>query len=168
MKEAIGGISIFQIVIVFVLLFAAIMSLTINHSKAFGVKDEIINILESETTQNIRNGKIGDETVTKVVEALENGGYRTTGSCPDDYTGYDRNGSEVKKNAAFCIKVNSVNDSYLKDIQEKCKNNKCVVTNGDFPPMVYYDIKLFYQLDIPLLRNIFNFTINGSTKIMFG
>ena len=48
MKEAMGGISIFQIVIVFLLLFTGVMCMTINHSKAFGVKDEIINIIEQE------------------------------------------------------------------------------------------------------------------------
>ena len=48
MKEAIGGVSLFQIVIVFLLLFTGVMCLTINHSKAFGVKDEIINIIQEE------------------------------------------------------------------------------------------------------------------------
>ena len=48
MREAIGGISIFQIVILFILLFTGVMCLTINHSKAFGVKDEIITIIENE------------------------------------------------------------------------------------------------------------------------
>ena len=48
MKEAIGGVSLFQIVILFLLLFTGVMCLTINHSKAFGVKDEIINIIETD------------------------------------------------------------------------------------------------------------------------
>ncbi len=168
MKEALGGISIFQIVIIFILLFAAIMSLTINHTKAFGVKDEIINILEKENATEINNQKLNKTTISEIVNALEEGGYRTTGSCPADFVGYDRNGSETSKNASFCIKANLVNESYMKDIKDKCKNNKCIVTDSGFPTMVYYDIKLFYQLDIPIIRNIFNFTINGSTKVLFG
>ncbi len=168
MKEAMGGISIFQIVIVFILLFTAIMSLTINHTKAFGVKDEIINILESESGISVKNGKLSDNTITRIVKTLKTGGYRTTGSCPDGYTGYDRNGDETSKNASFCIKAVSANASFLNDLKEKCKNNKCIVTPGNNPTMVYFDIKLFYQLDIPIIRNIFNFTINGSTKILFG
>ena len=45
MKEAIGGVSIFQLAVIFLLIFTAIMCLTINHSKAFGVKDEVINLI---------------------------------------------------------------------------------------------------------------------------
>ena len=168
MKEAFGGISIFQIVIFFILLFTAIMCLTINHSKAFAVKDEVINILENTNSTSVKNQKLDSTTISKIVETLENGGYRTVGSCPDEYVGYDRNGAEVSKNASFCIKTNLVSETYRKDLIDKCKNNKCIVTSSDYPTMVYYDIKLFYQLDIPLLRNIFNFTINGSTKVLYG
>ena len=42
MKEAIGGVSIFQIAVLFLLIFTGVMCLTINHSKAFGVKEEKI------------------------------------------------------------------------------------------------------------------------------
>lgn len=168
MKEAVGGISIFQIVIVFILLFTAIMSLTINYTKAIGVKDEVINIIEGERGLTVNNNKLSSPTVQKIAETLQNGGYRTVGKCPDNYVGYDRNGSETTKNASICIKANVVSDEYLNDLKNKCKNNKCVVTSGDYPNMVYFDIKLFYQLDIPIFRNIFNFTINGSTKVLFG
>ena len=41
MKESIGGTALFQITIVFLLLFTGVMCITINHSKAFAVKDEI-------------------------------------------------------------------------------------------------------------------------------
>lgn len=168
MKESIGGISIFQIVIVFILLFAAIMSLTINHSKAFAVKDEIINILERESAASINNKKLSDSTIKEVVEALEKGGYRNVGSCPSDYIGYDRKGAEVTRNASFCVRPVLVSEEYEYTVKEVCKNNKCVISKGGFPTMVYYDIKLFYQLDIPIIRNILNFTVNGSTKVMFG
>lgn len=167
MKEAIGGISIFQIVIVFILLFTAIMALTINHSKAFAVKDEVINILENSNATTVKNHKLDSNTISKIVETLENGGYRTVGSCPDDYVGYNRKGDEVSSNASFCIKANLISETYKNDLKNKCKNNKCVVTDDNLP-MVYYDVRLFYQLDIPIIRNIFNFTINGSTKVLYG
>ena len=170
MKEAIGGISIFQIVIVFILLFTAIMALTINHSKAFAVKDEVINILENTNATSVKNKKLDNNTIFKISETLQNGGYRTVGNCPDDYVGYNREGTELGNgatNASFCIKSNLVSETYKNDLKNKCKNNKCVVTDENLP-MVYYDIKLFYQLDIPIIRNIFNFNINGSTKVLFG
>ena len=51
MREAIGGTWLFNLVIFFVLLFAGYMCLSINYSKAFNVKDKIINEIE-------RNGGI--------------------------------------------------------------------------------------------------------------
>ena len=44
MRETMSITAIFQIFILFILLFTAIMCLTINNSNAFGVKDSIINV----------------------------------------------------------------------------------------------------------------------------
>ena len=46
MREAIGGTWIFQIVIFFILLFTGYMCMSINHSKAFNVKNTIIKEIE--------------------------------------------------------------------------------------------------------------------------
>lgn len=172
MKEAFGGISIFQVVVVFLLLFTGIMCLTINHSKAFGVKDEIINILETDvlaeygTTDSY---EITDETVEDITLLLNEVGYRITGDCPDDnWVGYDRNGSVVANNASFCVRSVNVGAAYRRDIEEKCSNNKCNTTTDDFPSMVYYDVILFYQLDIPLVKDVFNLKLQGSTKVLVG
>ena len=92
MKEAIGGISLFQIVIVFLLLFTAIMCLTINHSKAFAVKDEIINIIETHSfSSSGRNYELSQNIIDEIVEKLNESGYRITGNCPSgSWIGYNR------------------------------------------------------------------------------
>lgn len=173
MKEAISGISLFQIVVVFLLLFTGVMCMTINHSKAFGVKDEIINIIETEvlasygTTQSY---EINSDTISGIVDLLNQAGYRITGRCPEgDWIGYDRNGNEVMNNtASFCIRAIDVGEAYHRDIEEKCKGGKCTPTTGDLPSMVYYDIALFYQLDVPVIKDAFNLKLYGSTKTLFG
>jgi len=172
MKEALGGVSIFQIVIIFIILFAGIMCLTINESKAFGVKDEIITIIQNQKFGvgiSPLNNEINNSTASKISQHLNEVGYRTTGTCPsNEWKGYDRNGHVVTNNASYCIKVNDVSNSFYLDLVEKCKNNKCSVTTNDYPKMVYYDVVLFYQLDIPVLNDVMNFKIYGSTKVMFG
>lgn len=169
MKEAIGGISIFQIVIFFIILFAAIMALTINHSKAFGVKDEVINIIENEKTLSLSNNyELSEDTRKKIADHLNTVGYRITGNCPDGWNGYDRNGQKVNKNAAFCVKANDVSADFQDDLEKKCKDNVCKVTRPDYPTMVYYEIILFYQLDVPIINSFTNFEIYGATKIVFG
>lgn len=170
MKEAIGGVSLFQIVVLFLLLFTGVMCLTINHSKAFGVKDEIINILESEKLSY--NGNLDSTTANNIVNHLNEVGYRITGDCPSgDWVGYDRSGKALSNNvsnASFCIRAVDVSEAYYNDLEEKCKKNKCETTNGDLPKMVYYDVIVFYQLDIPIIKQVFSLKLYGSTKILFG
>lgn len=163
MKEAIGGVSIFQIVIVFVLLFAGIMCLTINHSRAFAVKDEIINVIETKG--------LDDKAIEDIVAKLDEAGYRVTGSCPDSsWTGYDRRG-EKKAPYTFCIKQNNVAASFRNNAEQVCRSARGTCTVADsvlYPKMIYYDVVLFYQLDIPLFTQAFNFTLKGSTKVVVG
>ena len=171
MKEAIGGIPIFQIVVVFILLFTAVMCLTINHSKAFAVKDEIITIIENRNLESANDASslnIGSDVAKEIAEYLNKSGYRITGTCPDGFVGYDRSGSEIGKNANFCVKAHDVANSYYSDIQDKCKGSKCTPAQVGYPKMVYYEIVLFYQLDIPIIGEAWNFRIYGSTKTLYG
>ncbi len=163
MKEAIGGISLFQIVIVFILVFTAVICLTINHSKAFGVKDEIITRMETASIADFNNGKV----FADISEYLKNAGYRTEGKCPSgNWQGYTRDGKKTSNKAAFCIRANDVASAF--DKSEICKNKNCIVATGGYPTMVYYDIVLFYQLDIPIVGDAMDFKLYGSTKVIYG
>ena len=83
MREAIGGTAIFQIVIFFILLFTGFMCLSINHSKAFNVKNMIINTLERKEKIDLSNTE-NDEAIKEIVSYLKKHSYRTTGICPED------------------------------------------------------------------------------------
>lgn len=180
MREAIGGISIFQIVIVLILLFTGIMSLTINHSKAFGVKDEIITVIENNTIDgNVNKEKpnlgITQNMIDEIIAQLDKAGYHINGDCPTDktYAGYSRDGKTVKvgknvKDVAFCLRANQVDNEFEQDAKDACKSGVCEVTENEFPTMIYYDVVLFFQLDIPVINYLFNFNLKGTTKIMFG
>ena len=178
MKEAVGGISIFQIVIFFILVFTGIMCLTINHSKAFGVKDEIITILEnSKLDVNAHNGIYGlsNATMEDIRNHFKDVGYHITGHCPtnddstkDNWIGYNINLEVDNNQPVFCIRANKVASLYAQEAAKKCEGNKCVVTEEDFPPAVYYDVVLFFQFDVPFLNNFLNFKLSGSTKVIFG
>ena len=160
MKEAFGGISLFQIVVVFILAFAAVMCFTINHSKAFGVKDEILTILNNVNS-------VDAATATNISEKLKEVGYRTTGNCPDStWQGYNKDGVKVSGKAAFCIKTNKVSSTFNKELNDKCATGSCTSGFDEFPNMVYYEIVLFYKLDIPIIGDAMDFTMYGSTKIM--
>ena len=160
MREAIGGTWLFNIVIFFVLLFTGYMCLSINYSKAFNVKDKIINEIErSGGIKNISNSDGKDPTINAITAYLQEVGYRTTGNCADYDYGCDRNGKCTSNPSgsgyAYCLKEVKASDTYSH------------ATRGEFIFVSYYKIKVFYQLDLPILRQIFGFSIKGDTKLLY-
>lgn len=168
MREGIGGIQLFLIVVVMVLIFAGVMSLTLNQANAFAVKDQIVSIIETaggfDTSSQCLYGDCkGQETLQNIVDALESNSYRQQGSCDEipfsddsngvtiDIVGYQRNGDKTLsgKKSSFCI--------------AKIDSNKSQDTLKGY----YYRIYVFYQLDIPVLHSVFNFRSIGETKLLY-
>ena len=168
MREAIGGTWLFQIVIVFILLFAGFMCLTINQSKAFNVKDRIIQTIQSHNGFDISDQCNGDDSaLCDIAKYLTDSAYRTTGKCsaPVDgvyaYQGYTREGKITSgNNAAFCI-AKVTTDQAIMDTS--CGN--CGYT--ELPSVAYYRVEVFYQLDLPIFHSLFNFKIQGDTKTLY-
>ena len=158
MKEAIGGTWLFQIVIVFIMLFTGFMCLTINRNKAFSVKDEIIQTIQSYNGIDI-NGSYNEnkeDAFHDIVEYLRYSSYRNTGVIPEDgnYSCFSKEGQAVTKNPVFCIEQINVRD-------ESSPFN-------ELPGMAYYRVVVFYQLDLPIFHDLFNFRVVGDTKILYG
>lgn len=153
MKEAIGGTWLFQIAIVFILMFTGYMCLSINHSKAFGIKSEIVESIS-------RHGGVEPNEIKDI---LRKASYRTRGSCKKlkttdggEWTGYDRNGKRLgndQNNATFCVRRVNVNST-----------NTGV---NELPDMYYYQVRVFYQLDLPIFNSLFSFTVRGDTNILY-
>ena len=147
MKEAVGGISLFNIVIVFVLLFAGYISMSINYSKAHNVKNEIINIIKNEggvcTSQN--RGSNCYNFAEQITDYFKEANYRSTGECESGWVGYNREGQIDYNKSAFCIRGIRAN------------------TNSELPNALYYQVKVFYQLDLPVVSGMVEFSIYGET-----
>lgn len=163
MKESMSITYIFQIVILFIFLFTGIMALTINNSNAFGIKDEIVNILEKN------NGvyKDGSYLSEEIVSLIASTSYRTTGKCDDDFDGFDRTGAPVTsgEDASVCIKEIKATEGVDNFLKEELGS---LVATGDFMSGSYYKIVVFYQLDIPIVKQIYNFKSTAETKVLYG
>ncbi len=174
MREGIGGIQLFLIVVVLILIFAGIMSYTLNQSNAFAIKDQLVSILESaggldlsaECSSGSCNTRLKDEeTLQKIIDSLDSNSYRQTGSCEDieNYlneqktkavvAGYQRTGEKTMtgRKDSFCIAKIPAQ-----------KNGSDDTLKG-----YYYQIYVFYQLDIPILNTLFNFRAIGETKLLY-
>ena len=123
------------------------MCLSINQSKAFNVKNTIIKAIEREEGADLASPE-NDPAILKIVDYLKKASYRTTGRCPEGYSSFNREGQLDSRNAAFCI------------AKQATRNN------AELPDMSYYRVVVFYQLDLPIFRSVFNFKISGDTKIL--
>ena len=163
MKESLSVAGIFQIVILFIVLFAGIMALTINNSASFGVKDEIVSVIDF----NEGNFLDGDKLNNEIVEAMEVNSYRNTGTCDSSkgWHGYDREGNPVTSGkAAVCIRCINVTDGIEKGYKVLGSNS---VVAGDFIKGYYFQVEAFYQLDLPSFSDTFNFNTKGDSRVVY-
>lgn len=157
MKNAIGGNMLFMLVIFFVLLFAGYLCLSINHSRAFNVKDSIVRIVEryANGKKDVMNFADDESFKNEISAILNEAGYALTGDCntdgETDWEGFNVAGELTDaSNATFCIRrvLGQSEENSFK------QNNR----------MAYYQIKTFYHLEIPIIKSIFNLTVKGDTK----
>lgn len=148
MKEAYGGYFLFVIVIFFLVVFSAYIALSINYSRAYKVKDEIIGIIERKNGLNTLDG--GDTgALEEIQEYMAEVGYRTVGECDEGYVGYNLTSRGITDKPTFCVQTVDV-------------------TRGDNGiPASYYKIQVFFRLDMPIFSSIFNIKIEGSTKTLY-
>ncbi len=173
MREAIGGTWLFQIVIVFILLFTGFMCLSINRSKAFSVKDRIIQSIQAHNGINLDGySEENYDAMYDIVEYIRDSSYRNTGVYPQDekvgeetvhYSCFSKDGAPVDEGSsrkpAFCI-------APMETQKEGCNSGD--ICFNELPKMIYYRVVVFYQLDLPVFHDWFNFKVVGDTKTLYG
>ena len=131
MRQTIGSMWVFQLVIIFTLIFAAYITLTINYSKSFRVKNEVLSIIE-KSEGFTKNG------VKLINNYLNQSGYRTMGKCVQ-HEGYITYG--VKS-----LDTN-VNNTMIESIQPGTDYYYCFTKFSNyhsyFKTRAYYKITLF-------------------------
>ena len=162
MKESVGIVGIFQIVILFILLFTGIMCLTLNHANTFAIKNDVVNTIV------FLNGNITDEVGNlkpDLVNILKDSSYRNTGKCDAGFIGYDQEGKHGVSKPVICIKeVNVVRDRarrYGHYFHDRVGKDDYVVGKS-------FKVEVFYQLNLPVFRDLFNIKTIGETKIIYG
>lgn len=149
MKEAIGGGWLFGFVAVFIVLFSAYLAISINYTKAFKVKNRIINLIEenegftssryiSESSVDMDQVKNGTSTEDKVYVYLDEIGYKYTDiKCPEPFESTDH------KVGGYCVRKYNTNAG------------------------AYYKVATFVSLELPLVWIKINVPITGETKVIY-
>jgi len=149
MRESIGGTWIMQLVIVFMLVFVAFLALSLNYSKAFQMRNEILTMIEKrEGITEIDN----KSTIELINNYLKNNGYKVKSHCEKDSYGV----SNLSNNTIE--KVVSTNKEYYYCVS-KYKSKSANHTNK-----AYYKVNIFFYFNLPVIGDIFKFNINGTTN----
>ena len=148
MREAIGGTWLFGLVITFIVFFASFLAVSINYSKAFNVKNNIVDLISKYEGNNCNARK-------KIGSYLTEVGYLVPGTCPNDeeyngepitYVGFDLKGDTTNGGKAYyCISKDTVDDGVVLDKK-------------------FYRVVVFFKIDLPLVGNITTFKIRGETE----
>lgn len=150
MRQTIGGTWVFQLVIIFTLIFAAYIALTINYSKSFRVKNEVLSLIE-------KNEGFTDNGVKLINNYLSQSGYKTTGACKMQ--------SEVVVYGANSIDPESIS---IEKAQPGKKYYYCFSKytgyHSYFKTRSYYKITLFFKFDIPVFNALSTFDVDGQTS----
>ena len=156
MRDAIGGVFSLQIILVFVILINGYLAYSVNYTRAFRVKNEIINIVEE--SEGFREG---GTAATRISSLVKTAGYGLSSIQQQNV----RNNNNV--DGWYC----NGQDGYCIKCYDNTGNNSITSDNAEYRG-VYYGVKTYVNMDIPVLNRIFTglpdfLAVKGETKTIY-
>jgi len=156
MREAIGGTWLMGIVIFFIVLFSGYLAISVNYSRAFRVKNEIVGIIEKHRGHNMCAQR-------EIESRLNEIGYFVYSSCNIpfisniDTAGQQWRGFQERTPGSatyrYCLRETNECDPTI--------TGSCAHVTM---PRMFFTVGVFFRIDFPALRNVFTFTVTGETK----
>lgn len=147
MRESIGGTWITQLVIIFMLIFVAFLALTLNYTKAFKLKNEVMTIIEKR--EGFTSGP--DGSIAIINNYLRGNGYSIQKNCEEGSYGVtDLSGNTAER-------VVNENKKYYYCV------SKIKAPSQNHDGKVFYKVNLFLYFNLPVLGDLFTFDISGSS-----
>ncbi|MBE6152105.1 MAG: hypothetical protein E7165_02175 [Firmicutes bacterium] len=140
MKAATSNAMLMNIIIVFIVVVMALLVTSISYTKAFRVKNRIIDIIE------YHNGDFSDLKITdEINESLKSIGYRyNTGKTCPEMDGVSEEDTYTGSDYLYCIYTyNSARGKY-------------------------YKVIAYMYFDLPIIGDYINIKVYGETKIFYG
>jgi len=153
MRDAIGGIFNIQALLVFIVLVSSYLAFSVNYTKAFRMKNKIIDIIEQNEGIDSR-GRVNE----KVQEYARQIGYTAPRNLSQPVVSGGITFPDCELSLGYCYRRVTVEQ----------KGNEKIAAGV---PKEYYEIVTFVNIDLPLIRNIFPnfdmFRVTGSTKTIY-
>lgn len=157
MREALGGSLLLNLVLVFAGLVIAFFVGILSYSKAYRVKNRIIELIEKHEVykENIAINEINPD--------LNNAGYLA--NSPTKCDSIQDNLVENKYNGNYLSDNLNKNYGYNYCVFEVCdekdENGNCIARNGK-----YYVVVTFIHFEVPVIGDILTFPVYGETKML--
>ncbi|MBO5475305.1 MAG: hypothetical protein J5982_02225 [Bacilli bacterium] len=148
LRNSINGAWLFGIIITFMAILIAYISISINYSKAYEMKTKMITIIEEYDGLN-------PSTVEYLNRIAANYGYRKTNTCKVE------NG---EKFVGIRDGVPTINPSESQNI---CITRELKEGSENIEKKYYYNLEVFFGFDLPLLGNLFTFRVSGETNAIY-
>ena len=151
MRDAIGQVFALQIILAFVLLINGYMAYSVNYTRAFRVKNQIVNIIEQYEGPT-------DEAMDKIGSYVDGMTYRVPQTL-----------------------INNFRNRYASnngDGEVSCQDGWCYIahdvktTGGDGELNgTYYSVVTFVNIDIPVINNLIGLgdflSVSGETRTIY-
>lgn len=140
MKAATGNAMLMNIMIVFIVIVMALLVTSISYTKAFRVKNRIIDIIEYYDG-DFSNNK--DKITNEINTSLSSVGYRLSSS---------KSCKKIDNKEALKINTNY---------------QVCIYEYSDTNYNKYYKVISYMYFDVPLIGGILNIPVSGETKVFY-
>jgi len=142
MREAIGGALLIKLVMFFIVLYVCFLSIAINYSITFRVKNQIINLIESYEGLDL-----AQDHITDYISSVGYYGASAANTTVEDV----ENGKSLDTvcNSGYCIKTIDV--------------ERDGVSVGK-----YYKVTTYVTFSFPIINEITSFPVSGETRIIYG
>ena len=153
MKDAIGGSLLLNLVVIFtsiiILFFAGILA----YSKAYKVKNKIIEIIESNDGEIVENGVLKTSVKTALKTELSSVGYMVSEAPSEE---------KCKRHSSRGICTNNLNDdnfNYCICLQNTAES--LASTEGQT-----YEVITYVHFAFPVIGDLLTFPVKGETRIL--
>ena len=151
MREATGGSLLLYLVIFFVGVIILFFASMLSYSKAYRVKNRIINIMEN---YNDCVSEIGDEEKKNLIDTIN--------------TELQSIGYNYSSKSSAC----NFNNSVCKESFNNSNYNYCIckidlgVDSENNSKGCYYEVITFTQFEFPIIKDVITSEVHGETKII--
>ena len=155
MKEAIANAGIFNLVIIFVIILIAFFIGSLSYSKAFKVKNKILEEIEKDQayTTGVNNSTEDrvEEWIGNIVYRVNTGNTRNSSNCPTVTGNGGEQGKLVNSDGDYQYCVYEFDTCTAKADKAKCGK--------------YYRVTAYMYFDIPILSGLLRIPVSGETMI---